>query len=219
MTISVASILSSYGSVVSYDNALSTLVLKLTDTTAKSRSLTITGFKTYQSTKPIVYTVELLYQDFVYFHFSSAVAIPNPKQVATIFVSTSSPVVYAINSVTMTLSELSVGDIITYSTSDYSNFLLPNLFSSCDSSIASCNIDGSLALVSVNNADAALQLTRLTFPLRNSHFLGKPTFSLTVFDSTRNYLKQITTFILDVSQMNYIPSEFISYASSNPYFR
>jgi hypothetical protein len=219
MTIDVASILSSYGTVVSYDTALSALVLKLTDTTAKSRSVTITGFKTYQSTKPIVYTVELLYQDVVYFHFSSAVAIPNPKKVATIFVSTSSPVVYAINSVTLTLSELSVGDIITYSTSDYSSFLLPNLFSSCDSSIANCNIDGSLALVSVNNADAALKLTRLSFPLRNSHFLGKPTFSLTVYDSTRNYPKQIATFTLDVSQMNIIPSQFVSYASSNPYFR
>ena len=112
---------------------------------------------------------------------------------------------YALNDVTLTLSELSAGDIITYETPDYSNYLLSSNSSLCTSSVVTCNLDGSLTVGTVNNADAALKLTRFTFPVRNTPFVGKTVFNLTVYDSTKIYLKQKSTFTLDVSQMNLIP--------------
>ena len=48
--------------------------------------------------------------------------------------------------------------------------------------IVNCNADGSISIVSSNNADPILKLTQFNFIIKNSPFVGKSTFLLTVYD-------------------------------------
>ncbi len=153
----------------------------------------------------------------IYFHFSSSVAIPNPRQITKIISAFTSLIVYDLNQITLTLSDLSNQDIIVVNTTDYTDFLIYNP-TTCTASIILCNSDGTLTILANNNADLTLKLTRFTFNFRNSPYVGNSNISLSIFDSTKNYLKQKGSFILTVSQTNTLDSSYLSYTSSNPYY-
>ncbi len=219
MTLDSSSIWTSYGTVLTFDTSTSLLTLKLNDTTAQSTTITLTGFKTYPSTKPITYTTELMYQTIVYYYFNSLIAIASPKQPTTLTTVSDSFTVYQLNNIILTLSELQNGDVIVISTNDYATAMTSSGNSSLlctTTTVVNCNIDGSVTVVGANNADMTLKLTQFAIVIRNSPFVGKSTFVLTVYDSTRLYVKQNGTFLTNVQQTNTISP--ITYTSTNPYF-
>lgn len=57
MTGAFSDIRTTYGTVIGFDILTSLLTIRLTDITASSNNLTITGFKNYPSTKPVTYTI------------------------------------------------------------------------------------------------------------------------------------------------------------------
>lgn len=57
MTGTQSDIRTTYGTIVGFESITSLLTIRLTDITIISNNLTISGFKTYMSTKPITYTI------------------------------------------------------------------------------------------------------------------------------------------------------------------
>lgn len=84
--------------------------------------------------------------------------------------------------------------------------------------IVNCNVDGSITIASSNNADQLLKLTQFNFIIKNSPFVGKSTFVVTVYDESKLYVKQNGSFMVNVQQMNFINPNSLTYTSSNPYF-
>ena len=161
LTGAVSDIRTTYGTIVSYDsNSTSLLTIRMNDITLLSSSLIITGFKTYQSTKPITYTIQILLQSTVYYFFTAVVSIPQPKQFNTLTISQNSSVVNQFDNLSVIISELQNNDILTYSTSSYSGYQNVNNTAWCSpSGIVSCNADSSVTFVSSSNADQVLKLT------------------------------------------------------------
>lgn len=219
--------MSTYGSVVGVDNVTSLLTIRLGDITLQSGSLIITGFKTYDSTKPVTYTIEYLYQSTVYYYFSTTLSISQPKVFNTLTISQSSTTVYQPNNLSITISELSNGDILTFGTSDYTQYhqqstnitnTTTTTWCSPSPNIINCNADNTITIISANNADMALELTQFNFIITNSPFVGKSNFFLSVYDSTGTYTKQNGSFVINVQHMNTINPSNITHTSSNPYF-
>ena len=99
-----SSLISSYGTVISYDTSSSILTLKLTDSTLQTNRIILDGFKTFLSTRPVVYSFQLLYQDIVYFYFSSTISVINPKEISKLSLTQGSNKAYSLNDLTMTIS-------------------------------------------------------------------------------------------------------------------
>ena len=91
------SIISSYGTVVGYSMSTNILRLKLADVTLQTQNITISGFKTYETVQPIIYSYEFLYGNLVYFYYSQSIALTNPKVISTLTVQQTSAVVYGLD--------------------------------------------------------------------------------------------------------------------------
>jgi hypothetical protein len=75
-----------------------------------------------------------------------------------------------------------------------------------------------LTVLNPNNADSTLKLTSFLFTIKNPPYVGNANFNLTVFDSTKNYLKQKGNFIVASSTTNNIDPQDISYTISNLFY-
>jgi hypothetical protein len=104
LTNDATSIISSYGTVIGYNASTNLLQLRLADVTLQTQNITISGFKTYDSVQPVVYSYQLLYGSLVYFYYSQSIAVTNPKVISTLTIHQSSSIVYEFDLLTLTVS-------------------------------------------------------------------------------------------------------------------
>jgi hypothetical protein len=89
-------------------------------------------------------------------------------------------------------------DILTYTTTDYTGYHLTNSTLCSPIGVINCNADNSISIITANNADQILRLTKFNFIIKNSPFVGLSTFIVTVYDDTKLYIKQNSTFFINV---------------------
>lgn len=97
------------------------------------------------------------------------------------------------------MTELQNNDILTYTTMDYTGYYQQTNSTLCSPiGVINCNADNSISIITANNADQILRLTKFNFIIKNSPFVGLSTFIVTVYDDTKLYIKQNSTFVINV---------------------
>jgi len=148
---------SNYGTITGYDSATKTIALS--GIYSPTSNISIFGFKSYVSTKAFSIQVNFLYNGKVYFYYSQNLQMVTPKDIDYFSLSQNQQqVVYTNVTATMTISQLSPLDLITFTTNNYSGFY-SSVQSSCSSSVIACNVNNTLTVNSPNNLNLAQSLT------------------------------------------------------------
>jgi hypothetical protein len=170
-------------------------------------SVTINNMMTSSSLQPTTISVNITYQNIVYFYGSFQLATNKIKQFNYVNVVQSNQVVYSPAIATISLDNLVNGDKVVL-TASYSYFY-PNSQPNC-SSIISCGTSGSLSLLNVN----ASGVTSFNVNIQNLGYVGQAQLNITTYDSMQIYAKQSSIVNLTVTTTNAIS---IIANQTNPY--
>lgn len=170
--------------------------------------LTISGFLTYESTKPITLWGNLTYNNVVYFYFPGYdIAMTIPREISTFDFTQSNTIVGQSFRADIVMSGISTNDVIIIPTSYYA-LLQPNCSSNCQ-----CNANGLVVVTAANNYGPGL--TKISVNLMNNNYISVQTFNITTLSSSAVYLKQTKRVSINTQVTNVLN---ITSTQSNPYF-
>lgn len=170
--------------------------------------LTISGFLTYESTKPITLWGNLTYNGVVYFYFPGYdIAMTTPREIGTFQFTQSNAVVGQSFRADIVMSNISINDVVIIPTSHYAI-----LQANCSAN-SQCNANGEVVVLTINNYGPGL--TQISVNLMNNIYISVQTFNITILSPGAVYLKQTKQMSISTQVTNVLN---ISSTQNNPYF-